>query len=128
MASAVIGIFVRALRGTLRRSSPTSPRGSELAAISFRQRFGSSLNPHYHFHVLAVDGVMAARSGGVEFHEASGLTLEHWSHLARTVQKRVLRAFLKCGPIEEDAVQDMLTWQRSGGSSVDAPPPAFPSA
>ena len=120
MASAVLGIFVRALRGTLRRSSPTAPRGSELAAISFPQRFGSSLNPHYHFHVLAVDGVMAARSGGVEFHEASGLTPEHWRHLERTVQKRVLRAFRKRELLEEDAVQDVLTWQGSGGFSVDA--------
>jgi hypothetical protein len=120
VAGAVLGIFVRALRATLRRSSPTAPRGSELAAISFPQRFGSSLNPHYHFHVLAVDGVMAGGSGGVEFHEASGLTSEHWLRLERTVQKRVLRAFLKRGLIEEDAVQDMLTWQVSGGFSVDA--------
>jgi hypothetical protein len=56
----------------------------------------------------------------VEFHEASGLTPEHWRHLERTVKKRVLRAFLKRGLIEEDAVQDMLTWQASGGFSVDA--------
>jgi hypothetical protein len=118
----MLGVFVRALRATLRRSSPTAPPASELAAISFPQRFGSSLNPHYHyhFHVLAVDGVVAARSGGVELHEASGLTPEQWRRLERTVQKRVLRAFRKRELLEEDVAPDMLTWQASGGFSVDA--------
>ncbi len=120
VAGVVLGIFVRALRTTLRRSSPTAPPGSELAAISFPQRFGNSLNPHYHFHVLAVDGVVAATPGGVEFHEASGLTREQWRRLERTVQRRVLRAFRKRGLLEEDSARDMLGWQASGGFSVDA--------
>jgi hypothetical protein len=114
VASAVLGIFVRALRATLRRTSPTARPGSELAAIYFPQRFGNPLNPHYHFHLFAVDGVMAARAGGVEFHKASGLTPEHWRHLERTVQKRVIRAFRKRELLEEDAARDMLTWQASG--------------
>lgn len=48
VASAVLGIFIRALRSTLRRTGPTAPAVCEIAAISFPQRFGSSLNPHYH--------------------------------------------------------------------------------
>jgi hypothetical protein len=118
VAGAVLGIFVRALRATLRQTSPTAPPGSELAAFSFPQRFGSSLNPHYHFHVLAVDGVVAAAPGGVGFHEANGLTQEHWRRLERTVQKRVLRAFRRRGLLEEDAARDMLGWQASGGFSI----------
>ena len=131
VASAVLGIFIRALRATLRRASPTAPRGSEIAALSFPQRFGGSLNPHYHFHVLAVDGVFSQpRSveacpetdgpAEVRFHEATRLGPEHWEELARLVQHRVLLAFRSRGLLADDAAADMLTWQGSGGFSVDA--------
>ena len=70
--------------------------------------------------MLAVDGVVAATPGGVEFHEASGLTREQWRRLERTVQRRVLRAFRKRGLLEEDSARDMLGWQASGGFRVDA--------
>ena len=49
VASAVLGIFLRALRSELRDASPGAPdavRDAKLGAISFPQRFGSSLNPH----------------------------------------------------------------------------------
>ena len=128
VAGAVLQIFIRGLRSTLRKTSPTTPRSAELAAISFPQRFGSSLNPHYHFHVLALDGVLSeaesasgeAMSGQLRFHEATLLTPEHWLHLERAVQRRVLRAFKRRGLLDEDAAADMLTWQASGGFSVDA--------
>jgi hypothetical protein len=45
-ASAVLGIFLRALRSALRDASPGAPdavRDAQLGAISFPQRFGSSL-------------------------------------------------------------------------------------
>jgi hypothetical protein len=48
VASAVLGIFIRALRAALRDASPGAPtavRDVQLGAISFPQRFGSSLNP-----------------------------------------------------------------------------------
>ena len=66
VASAVLALFLRALRSALRDASPGAPaavRDAQLGAISFPQRFGSSLNPHYHYHVLALDGVI---SGDVE--------------------------------------------------------------
>jgi hypothetical protein len=53
----VLSIFVRAVRADLRRQSPGASGDAELAAVSFAQRFGSSLNPHFHVHVLVVDGV-----------------------------------------------------------------------
>jgi hypothetical protein len=42
--------------------------------MSIPQRFGSSLNAHYHFHGLALDGVFSEDegSGEVHFHEATG--------------------------------------------------------
>jgi len=63
------------------------------ASLRFPQRFGSSLNPHCHFQVLALHGVFSEDegSGQVRFHEATGLTPEDWHTLARTVQRRLQR-------------------------------------
>ena len=55
LAGAVLGVFLRAIRSTLREASPSAPGRSKLAALSFRQRLGSSVNLHYHYHVLALD-------------------------------------------------------------------------
>jgi len=56
----------------------------------------------------------------VRFHEASELTPDHWHELQPTVQRRVLRYFHRHGLLDEDATTDMLTWQGSGGFSIDA--------
>ena len=120
VASAVLAIFLRALRSTLEEASPDAPQGSRLGAVSFPQRFGSSLNPHYHYHVLALDGVV---SGGVEhgarFHEATALEVRDAEALARTVQLRVLRWFTRRGLLDPDTLANMRTWQGTGGFSVD---------
>jgi hypothetical protein len=77
VARGVLGIFLRALRSTLRDASPDAPaavRDAQLGAISFPQRFGGSLNPHYHYHILSLDGVISSDiEHGVRFHEASRL-------------------------------------------------------
>lgn len=81
VASAVLAIFLRALRAALRDASPGAPaalRDSQLGAVSFPQRFGSSLNPHYHYHVLALDGVVSGDvEHGVRFHAATALEARH---------------------------------------------------
>ncbi|TVR67119.1 MAG: hypothetical protein EA422_00730 [Gemmatimonadales bacterium] len=107
VASAVLAIFLRALRAALRDASPGAPaalRDAQLGAISFPQRFGSSLNPHHHYHVLALDGVV---SGGVErgvrLHEATRLDVHDAEALARTVQRRVLRWFARHGFLAPNA-------------------------
>jgi hypothetical protein len=39
-------------------SSPGAPGHAQLGAVSYPHRFGSSLNPHFHFHVAVVDGLI----------------------------------------------------------------------
>jgi len=56
----------------------------------------------------------------MEFHEASELEPRHWQELQRTVQKRVLRYFRRHDLLDESATADMLTWQGTGGFSIDA--------
>jgi hypothetical protein len=98
VASAVLTIFVRALRSALRDASPGAParvRDVQFGAISFPQRFDSSLNAHYHYHVLALDGMVSGDvERGVRFHEATRLEARDAEALARTVQLRVLRKLI----------------------------------
>jgi hypothetical protein len=123
VASAVLAIFLRALRSALRDASPGAPaalRDVQFGAISCPQRFGSSLNPHYHYHVLALDGVICGDvEHGVRFHEATGLEARDAETLARTVQLRVLRWFARHELLDPSTVADMRTWRGTGGFSVD---------
>jgi hypothetical protein len=125
VASAVLGIFLRALRSALRDASPGAPaavRDAQLGAISFPQRFGSSLNPHYHYHVLALDGVISGDvERGVRFHEATGLEARDAEALARTVQLRVLRWFARRGLLDPSTAADMRTWRGPAASPSTAP-------
>jgi hypothetical protein len=124
VASGVLTLFIRALRSALRDASPGAPaavRDAQLGAISFPQRFGGSLNPHYHYHVLALDGVVSGDvEHGVRFHEATSLEARDAEAVARTVQLRVLRWFHRRGLLDPTTVADMRTWQGTGGFSVDA--------
>jgi len=63
-ATAVLHILLRALHATLREASPSAPASSSMGAVSFLHRFGSSLNPHFHFHRVVVDGGVVAWFGG----------------------------------------------------------------
>ncbi len=55
-----------------------------------------------------------------QFHAASQLTQAHWLDLQRVVQRRVLRYFRTQGLLDEADASGMLTWQGSGGFSIDA--------
>jgi len=127
IAGAVLRIFLRAIRTTIRRASPDAPADAQTGAVSFLHRFGSSLNPHLHFHLVALDGVFSrgdnGDSGDVVFHHATLLQPEHWIRLQGVVQRRVLRFFRTHGLLDELDARDMLSWQGSGGFSIDAGPP-----
>ena len=64
IAGAVLRIFLRAIRTTLRGTSPGAPRDAKLGAISFLHRFGSSLNTHFHYHCVILDGAFSDGPGG----------------------------------------------------------------
>jgi hypothetical protein len=111
IAGAVLHIFLRAIRTTLRQASPEAGPEAQIGAISFLHRFGSSLNAHFHFHVCVIDGV---------FYEATHLRASDWGELQDTVRHRVLRYFQRHGLLERHVTDDILTWQASGGFSIDA--------
>lgn len=79
-----------------------------------------------HFHVCVVDGVFEAVVGegalaapGVNFHPASGINADTVAPVQTTLQKRILRAFVGRGLLENCDAKDMLAYQHSG-FSVDA--------
>ena len=94
IAGAVLRIFLRAIRTTLCRASPGAPRDGKLGGISFLHRFGSSLNTHFHYHCVILDGVFShGPDGEVRFHAATRLASHRWLELQGVVQRRVLRYF-----------------------------------
>jgi len=58
--------------------------------------------------------------GSAEFHEATHLQASDWDQLQHTVRHRVLRYFHRHGLLDRHVTEDMLTWQASGGFSIDA--------
>ncbi|MFQ5538750.1 MAG: transposase [Gemmatimonadota bacterium] len=124
VASGILRVFLRGIRSTLHATSPGAPASvaeCQIGAVSFLHRFGSSLNAHFHYHVIVLDGVFSeSQDEGPEFHEASELGTRHWQELQRTVQKRVLRYFRRHDLLDASTTADMLTWQGTGGFSIDA--------
>ena len=108
-----------------------------IVAVAFIHRLGSSLNEHVHFHVCAVDGVIAeavgegaadadaqaraqapdqARRPCVIFHPATGVNSKAVAQLQTTLRRRILRAFVGRGLLECFEVKEMLGIKHSGFS------------
>jgi hypothetical protein len=121
LAGAMLRILLRAIRTLLLRLCHDAPADAQLGAISFLHRFGSSLNPHFHFHVAILDGLFCAGAdGSVDFHEASDPGSRDIQRLQQTLRRRVLRLFRRRELLDESTVANLLTWQAAGGFSVDA--------
>ena len=134
--SMVLRIFLRVIAQTLQTHSPGAAHmdkaGLHIGAIAFIHRFGSSLNEHVHFHVCVVDGVfeelvgegsadaaMQVSASGVVFHPATGIDATPVAQVQTTLQKRILRAFVGRGLLENFEAKEMLGYKHSG-FSVDA--------
>ncbi|MEX0891400.1 MAG: transposase, partial [Gemmatimonadota bacterium] len=121
LAGAILRVLLRAIQTRLRRTSPGAAPDARLGAISFLHRFGSALNPHFHFHVVVLDGLFSQEPDGtVRFHEATHLTGDDAHHLQSLLQRRILRLFQRRGLLDPATVDNMLTWQGSGSFSLDA--------
>jgi len=121
VASSLLRIFLRAVETTIRNRSPGAPTGSRIGAVSFRHLFGSSLNPHPHFHCLITNGVFASsHDHEAVFHEALDLSPRDVRSAQVKVRKRTLAFLERHDYLEPGTVADMLSWQHGGGFSLDA--------
>jgi hypothetical protein len=112
---------VPARRGVLPAHSPGSGPAARLGAVAFIHRFGSTLNPHLHFHCVVIDGVFdAAAAGGVIVTAATGLDAHAIAQVQAQVRRRLLRSFMRRGLLPGDDARAMAQWEHGGGFSVDA--------
>ena len=92
---------------------------------SHRHRHCAAPNAHLHFHFCIIDGVFEASHAAdaaaeVVFHEASGLAAAAVASVQAQVRRRVLRARVRCGLLEQNAGDQMGGWAHGGGFSLDA--------
>jgi hypothetical protein len=117
--SAVLHIFLRVIEARLRRGSGCA-RG-RLGAVSFVQRFGSTLNAHVHFHCCVIDGVFSEDADGqVQFAETAALRPEDLAAVQQQLRTRVLRWFAHAGHLDAADAREMAGWDHGGGFSLDA--------
>jgi hypothetical protein len=64
----VLRIVLDVVEQALRHLSGCDPIKARFGAISYLHRFGSSLNPHVHFHCCVTDGLFSVEADGVKFH------------------------------------------------------------
>ncbi len=86
----IIRTFARALGDRHRAwARSIALEKSEFAAITFVQRFGSSLNLNVHLHLVVVDGVFSHEHGTLAFTAASPPTRAEMMSILRKVRARV---------------------------------------
>lgn len=132
---AVPRIFMRALETTLRQASPGAPATARFGAAAFVHHFGSSLNPHIHFHCIVTDGVFSeGPAGEVRFHESTLLEPADILAVEKKTRHRVLRWLARHGYLDPEAAEMMRAWpplsHRPGGTAhtttaSSAPMPGF---
>jgi hypothetical protein len=121
LQGAALHLFLREVEQCLRAHSPGSGPAARLGAVAFIHRFGSTLNPHLHFHCVVIDGVFdAAAAGGVIFRAATGVGAPAIAAVQQCVRRRLLRLFVRRGLLPADDARAMAQWQHGGGFSVDA--------
>jgi hypothetical protein len=100
LESAVLGLFVDELARHLRTVTGTLTRSAEAGTVSVAQLFGSAVNLHVHWHVLALDGVYTREHPGVplRFVRAPQPTIEQLEQLLRRVAGRVRALVEGAGP------------------------------
>ena len=68
----------------------------------------SEANPHLHFHCVVIDGVFEpVPADGVVFHAAIGLDATAIARVQESVRRRLMRLFVRRGPLPRDDAQAM---------------------
>ncbi len=120
LAGRLLRVALRVIERTLREHCPDAPTSARYGGVSYIHRFGSSLNPHLHYHSCTVDSLFAQTKCGLQFYEATGLSSEVIQQAQEKIRKRVLRLFVRRGLLSTDDAEQMQTWQNGGGFSLNA--------
>ena len=120
----VLRIFLWVIAQNLQSNSPEAAQVDKAAlhigVVAFIHRFSSSLNGHVHVHVCVVDGVFEEVAGdgdaqssspGIVFHPARGVDEAAVTQVQTDLCRRILRAFVGRGLIEQADAKEMLGYQ-----------------
>ena len=110
----ILQIFIRAIRKALLLNCDAN--AGKMGAVTFLQRFGSSLNLHLHFHSIVIDGLFDKEGN---FYPAGFLSSEEVFEVEKEICQKVIKFFLKKGFLEKEEAENMLAWENSG-FSLDA--------
>jgi hypothetical protein len=107
LTRAVVGVFVRAIFGSLRRRARGAgvPGRLDCGAVTFIQRAGGAVNFNLHLHTLVPDGVWAVVGGEHRSVEVRPLEDGEVRRVAATVARRVARLLRRRGLLEDDAAE-----------------------
>ena len=100
LCRAVVGVFMRAVLGWLRRRAQVEQgiAGGRSGAVAIIQRFGAALNVNVHTHALVLDGVFAEdATGTLVFHQAPPPDGEALDALLGTIARRIERLLVRLG-------------------------------
>ena len=98
LCRAVVGVFLRAVIGWLRRRARRNGiGGGRSGAVAIIQRFGGALNLNLHVHALVVDGVFAAGPGGLAFHPARRVSGDDVAEVVAVIARRIERLLQRRG-------------------------------
>ena len=84
--------------------------------MTFIQRFGKALNPHFHFHSCIIDGVFDKEG---TFYPVNAFSAEEIQSVQEQIRKRVLRLFRRKNFLDSGIASAMLNWD-NGGFSLNA--------
>jgi hypothetical protein len=100
LESAVLGLFIEELTAHLRAVTGTEEPLGQAGTISVSQKFGSSINLHVHWHVLALDGVYTRDTDAapLRFVRAPPPTVDPLEQLVQRVAFRVRELVGRAGP------------------------------
>jgi len=109
----ILRIMINEIEKELISKVSCESRESKLGAVSFLQRFGSSLNLHLHFHSCVIDGIFDKNGN---FYPIDYLTQKEIQDVEEKIKSRVISFFYRKGIIAEEEAKDILKWEHSGFS------------
>jgi hypothetical protein len=108
LQGAALRLLLRVVEQRVRARSPGAGTSARTGAVAFIHRFGSTLNPHLHFHCVVIEGVFeSAAARGVIFRVATGLDKNAVAQVQATVRPRLLRTCVRRGLLAANDARDM---------------------
>jgi ribosomal protein S27E len=117
LMSSVLQVVNRVIEShLLKKAGFKREDGAKTGAVTFVQRFGSSLNLNIHFHIMYLDGVYCFEENKAKFQVTKPPTKAELEKVLSNISKRVVRLLERRGLIEAEPMPE----EQSGFSHIQA--------